>query len=200
MSGAPGGHECDFCSVPSVAWAYPCRDFLVGDVGVPGVPDQGSNGAWAACPACHALIERGDRSRLAMRSAKRLAKKHGLSLKLVLRAVRQSQDAFWAHREGAAVPAERFTPDPTEGTVDPKHQLGPDYDAACAALREPVKAVLAMRTDGGEHVVYYLTGDDPYVRRAELLAADGQLVQVGEAQSLGAEWDAVRVAVTLGAA
>ena len=57
---------CDFCSEPNVAWSYPARNFV--GLAVGNVVSE-SVGAWAACPACHALIEAGDRAGLADRSA-----------------------------------------------------------------------------------------------------------------------------------
>jgi hypothetical protein len=203
MSG--GGGECDFCSVPVVAWAYPCRDFQMGP-SIPGIADHGSSGAWAACPACHGLIERGGRDKLAARSAKRMVRKHGIPFRLALQAVRENQDGFWAHREGPPVPAERFKTDPTPpGRVDPKHQMGPDYVAAERALAEPVKAILAVRTDldgVAPTTVYYYpaSGKGDVVWRADMTQRDGQLVQDGDARSLGGGWDDVRIAVSLGQA
>lgn len=197
-----GGAECDFCSAPQIAWAYPARDFLIGST-VPGIPDHGSSGSWAACPVCHALIERGDRDRLAARSAKRLARKHGISYRMALRAVRESQDGFWAHREGPPVPSERFTADPEPaGRVDPKHKMGPDYEAAEHAVNEPVKAILAVKTDHDQvtptAVYYYAERGD--VWRADMDTRDGQLVQVGDSTWLATDWDDVRIAVMAGAA
>jgi hypothetical protein len=109
--------QCDFCSSPDVRWAYPARDFVVDaetvarNVGAPElaglIPDWGSRGGWAACPACHALVQRGDRDRLAIRSAKRMRRVYAsLSMREALTAVRRVQDDFWANREGAPEPIE----------------------------------------------------------------------------------------------
>ena len=57
---------CDFCSSPEVVWRYPAHNFIayvIGDIAGQSVGD------WAACPACKALIEAGDRVGLADRSA-----------------------------------------------------------------------------------------------------------------------------------
>ena len=120
---------CDFCSAPDVQWSYPARDFIVREEGlVVGIGeseltakefilDQGSHGGWAACPACSALVERGDRERLARRSAKRLIRTHpelGLSLRQVLPDVRRRHDDFWANREGPRVSAVGAKKDPTQ--------------------------------------------------------------------------------------
>lgn len=95
--------ECDFCGSPDVQWAYPARDFVM--LTAPEIPkDWGSKGAWAACPACHALIQRGLRDKLATRCAKRMARRHGTSVRSVLSDVRRLQDAFWSSREGAPTP------------------------------------------------------------------------------------------------
>jgi hypothetical protein len=64
---------CDFCSEPHATWRYPARTFVAyvaaGFVGQ-------SVGDWAACGACHALIEAGDRNGLLERSLTRLLEKH----------------------------------------------------------------------------------------------------------------------------
>jgi len=119
----PEGPICDFCSVPDVHWTYPCRDHQGSEtaealtVGSDGkvsfekmVIDGYSSGGWACCNACHALIERGDRERLATRSAKRLIRKLKAdqpwlvwSLSDATAHVRRIHDRFWANREGAAV-------------------------------------------------------------------------------------------------
>jgi hypothetical protein len=103
MKKDPNG-ECDFCSSPDVRYAYPARDFIIKTPSE--IPDWGSAGGWAACPPCHALIQRGDRDRLARRSAKRMAKTYDISLRAALAAVRRAQDDFWANREGAPEPIE----------------------------------------------------------------------------------------------
>lgn len=101
---------CDFCSSPDPQWDYPCRDFVQNEIIE--LPHQRfsieahSDGEWAACPACHALIERGDRVRLAKRSAKRLLKRvdpeiaRVWSLKNATEHTRHIHDGFWRHREG----------------------------------------------------------------------------------------------------
>ena len=53
---------CDFCSKPSVKWTYPAADFVSLST------MWGSAGDWAACNACHDLIEAGDRKGLTARS------------------------------------------------------------------------------------------------------------------------------------
>lgn len=63
---------CDFCSSPDVAWRYPARTFAAYIVA--GIVGE-SVGDWAACPACHALIESGQRSALADRSVRTLLEK-----------------------------------------------------------------------------------------------------------------------------
>jgi hypothetical protein len=56
-----------------VVWRYPAQNFVA--YAVAGVVGQ-SVGDWAACTACHALIENGDRSELLERSLRRLLEKH----------------------------------------------------------------------------------------------------------------------------
>lgn len=126
----PEGAICDFCSSPDVHWTYPCRDHpRKGETAVAVYVKAGQlqsqavhitgvqRGGWCACNACHALIERGARDRLARRSGKRLMRKHP-DLKLVLGNAtahcRRMQDEFWSNREGAPIFHEqRPTQDPT---------------------------------------------------------------------------------------
>lgn len=128
----PEGAICDLCSSPDVHWSYPCRDHAqktehftalgLREDGSPAVEkmaiDGFSRGGWAACNPCHALIERGDRDRLARRSAKRMLKKQNLvgvmSLSDAIAHIRRIQDQFWSHREGPPIyHDERPTKDPT---------------------------------------------------------------------------------------
>lgn len=90
---------CDFCSSPDVQWAYPAEDFVVSGSILP-ANTAGSAGGWAACPACHALIERGDRVKLARRSARKFAKRYGVPVGSIEPRLRELHDQFWAHRKG----------------------------------------------------------------------------------------------------
>lgn len=108
--------RCDFCSSADVRWVFPARsfvferDFLVIGINENRISDVealnfkgGYDGKWAACPACHALIVRGDRDKLARRSAKRMLKMPGappMSLGNAIDLIRGLQDEFWSRREG----------------------------------------------------------------------------------------------------
>ena len=65
--------QCDFCSAPCPSWRYPARSFIA---------YRASNlagesvGGWAACDACHKLVEADDRYSLAQRSLDELILKH----------------------------------------------------------------------------------------------------------------------------
>lgn len=111
---------CDFCGSPDVRWTYPARDFAVHEQGLviteapteittkPFELTQISDGYWDACPACSALIERSDRTRLARRCGRRIVRDHpgsGISFKEATEGARSIQDDFWAHREGPRRPA-----------------------------------------------------------------------------------------------
>src|SRR5947209_9430571 len=86
----PGDEQCDFCDSRDVQWVFPCRDHTGAAEHAEALilrPDSSpavrgaditatSTGDWAACPACHALILKGDRDRLARRSAKRIQRKY----------------------------------------------------------------------------------------------------------------------------
>lgn len=90
--------RCDFCSSMVVKHAYPARDF---SLAMPPSTGWGSMGWWAACPACHRMIERGDRVGLSMRSAHRQARKlGGVSVKALYPQIRRLHDTFWANRQG----------------------------------------------------------------------------------------------------
>ena len=75
--------ECDFCSSHATEWAYPARNFIADVLADPqgiftayGTVILSSNGHWAACDQCHALIEAGQRADLAHRSAALFAAAH----------------------------------------------------------------------------------------------------------------------------
>lgn len=92
---------CDFCTAVPVRWDYPCRDFSHHDIDSSGVPFQfNSHNEWAACDACHAIIETGNRDALARRSVERYREVNPHAFPLSLRVARAIQDAFWANREG----------------------------------------------------------------------------------------------------
>lgn len=119
----PGDEVCDFCSAEDVRWVFPCRDHRstehVESLVIPADSSpfvSGANimatmsGDWAACPACHALILRGDRERLARRSAKRLQREYAkrnvfMSLKDLTAHIRRRHDDFWSNRQGPPFPA-----------------------------------------------------------------------------------------------
>jgi len=61
---------CDFCSDPVVSWSYDVEEFRVEGA------EWGSIEGWAACDACHELIEADDRKGLATRSLREFFKKH----------------------------------------------------------------------------------------------------------------------------
>jgi hypothetical protein len=97
---APPG--CDFCTAPGATWREPAGPIelrLAGGYGFAS-PDD-----WAACDACHVLIERGDREALAARCADQLAAAGELpaaALAGARAAARWLHDAFFAARRGAA--------------------------------------------------------------------------------------------------
>lgn len=51
---------CDFCGSRHPLWEYPCDDFMAALIGVTEtdvqVTEEGYEGAWLACDACHGLI------------------------------------------------------------------------------------------------------------------------------------------------
>ena len=61
------GQVCDFCSGPEIRWDYPATTF---EIPTPAELPVGltSVDGWAACDACAALIDAGDRAGLAVRT------------------------------------------------------------------------------------------------------------------------------------
>jgi hypothetical protein len=96
--------QCDFCSAPCPRWRYPARSFvayraqnLAGE----------SVGDWAACDACHALIEADDRQHLAQRSLDELIAKHPearAAADILVLDLAELHRQFFEHRYGPAVP------------------------------------------------------------------------------------------------
>lgn len=65
ISVAPGDEVCDFCLAPNPTWEYPAGQVEI-DLPHPDNINR-SRDEWAACDACHDLIERGPLIRLAVR-------------------------------------------------------------------------------------------------------------------------------------
>ena len=96
--------QCDFCSAPRPSWRYPARSFigyrasnLVGE----------SVGDWAACDACHKLIEADDHEHLAQRSLDELILKHPearAAAEILFHDLADLHRQFFEHRCGPAVP------------------------------------------------------------------------------------------------
>lgn len=90
--------KCDFCSAIPVKWDYPCRDF-----NKDGMTRAGQRESWAACDACHRLIQAGDREQLARRGVTRLHRLFPDRLPLRLPGIRVAHARFWANREANPV-------------------------------------------------------------------------------------------------
>lgn len=98
-----GPPKCDFCSTRPVRWSYPARTF----VRTIGVTDVGSDGNWAACEDCYALIQAGNRDALVKRSMALfpqnnpdMANLNRQERRVLSREIRRTQDSFWEHRLG----------------------------------------------------------------------------------------------------
>ena len=96
--------QCDFCSVPCPSWRYPARSFIA---------YRASNlagesvGDWAACDACHKLIEADDFYSLAHRSLDELILKHPearAAAEILFQDLAELHRQFFEHRCGPAVP------------------------------------------------------------------------------------------------
>lgn len=96
-------YRCDFCFATEPEWRYPCKSF-----DIPGTHEYGSYEDWAACDACHDVIEANDRAALVERAMQgpsaRKMKNNTVSVIL-----RQSLHAlykeFFANRNGEAIHA-----------------------------------------------------------------------------------------------
>lgn len=95
--------KCDFCSGNPVTWSYPAKNFLayVTDLIV-----GESVGAWAACEACHLLIEARDRAGLTARAMRDLLPlvAGGAATKELTEQMVALHDQFFAQRSGPAQP------------------------------------------------------------------------------------------------
>jgi hypothetical protein len=95
---------CDFCSGRDPAWRYPALTFLA--YCTPNIAGE-SVGDWAACDACHALIEAEDRMGLAERSLNELMLKHPETRPAAIVLYHELADLheqFFVHRRGNAIP------------------------------------------------------------------------------------------------
>lgn len=107
---------CDFCSSPdNVVWTYPCHDFVVATL-LPGLPDERKVGAWAACGACHDLIEAGAWDAVAERAIESHQKTERLPAKAVRMLQRLLLSLHQQFRDNRAGPAYRHKED-TDASV-----------------------------------------------------------------------------------
>lgn len=99
---------CDFCSGEPVRWSYPARDFQRRMALDGSAVQANSHGAWAACDACHALIQASDREALHERSAASFPVPVDQIpphvWKQITAEIRALQDTFWSVRDGAPAP------------------------------------------------------------------------------------------------
>ena len=97
----PGKTLCDFCGDEHAVWFFPAGTFVIDD-------KHGSLGAWAACTACHALIQADEREKLSEAAVRRLELKNGRlprdMRREVVRKVTAMHAKFWAARLGAPYP------------------------------------------------------------------------------------------------
>jgi hypothetical protein len=90
---------CDFCSSEAVHWRYPARDFAA-----PGLLAffSKSAGDWAACDACHDLIEKDERAALVERVF--ISAPPDLVTPYAIRFVQDLHASFYTCRTGPAEP------------------------------------------------------------------------------------------------
>jgi|SRR5215467_8783855 len=91
---------CDFCSGVDVTWSYDVEEFQVTEA------EWGSIEGWAACDACHELIEAGRRKDLATRALREYFIKHTEVPDLpevrliVLNHIQVVHGKFWENKKG----------------------------------------------------------------------------------------------------
>jgi len=96
----PEGPVCDFCSARGPTWRYPVSSFVAYEV--QGVVGE-SVGDWAACDACHALIEADQRDALVRRSLEMMPHRGEVPPDVALAFIRKAHTGFFLNRRGPAV-------------------------------------------------------------------------------------------------
>lgn len=115
----PATLVCDFCSEQNPTWCYPC--VMINQAGPDGsaitgdmvaVDDEGNphimalyedNPDFAACDACHDLVEAGEQVALAIRSIERFVLAHGnVPQDYIINMVTAVHSRFWQTRNGPA--------------------------------------------------------------------------------------------------
>ena len=95
--------QCDFCSAPCPSWRYPARSFIA--YRAANLAGE-SVGDWAACDACHKLIEADDHEHLAQRSLDELILKYPearSAAEILFDELADLHRQFFEHRCGPAV-------------------------------------------------------------------------------------------------
>ena len=95
--------QCDFCSAPFPSWRYPARSFIA--YRAANLAGE-SVGDWAACDACHKLIEADDHEHLAQRSLDELILKYPearSAAEILFDELADLHRQFFEHRCGPAV-------------------------------------------------------------------------------------------------
>ena len=98
LSPERGKMFCDFCYSPEVKWAHEAKDFKF-----PGPLYVKSIGPWAACSACHSLIENNRRAELLDRSVeahRKLYPEDEVNISFIRGIMNISHAAFWQNRTG----------------------------------------------------------------------------------------------------
>lgn len=110
---------CDFCGSNDAVWHYPCSDTTLtaeglfetprGTLEARRGPTANTQGAWAACAECAALIEQREVRALAKRSADEIGRRHfdgderygdEVTRHLLAMTIDYQQEAFWSARSG----------------------------------------------------------------------------------------------------
>lgn len=91
---------CDFCLDARTRWEYPCKRFVLDEIGF------GSDDNWLACGRCAELIERGDFGGLSARSVRSWALRYGEASRDDIDKMGQIQHGFFDHRNGSRFPYE----------------------------------------------------------------------------------------------
>lgn len=88
---------CDFCLDVRTRWDYPCKEFVLDEIGF------ASSDGWLACERCAELIEKQLLPELTARAARSWIERMGALMPGQIDQMGQIQQGFFDHREGERV-------------------------------------------------------------------------------------------------
>lgn len=91
---------CDFCLDTRSRWEYPCKRFVLDEIGF------GSDDNWLACERCAEMIEKHDFGGLTARTVRSWNLRYGPASPDDIDKMGQIQHGFFDHRDGPRFPYE----------------------------------------------------------------------------------------------